>query len=55
MQEWASIYETNESDIGTLDVHRFLQVDGLLTGPPGMGCHRCHLDCVMLLPLFKGV
>ena len=35
MQEWVSIYETNECDIGALDVHRFSQVDRLSTGPPG--------------------
>ena len=28
MQEWVSIYATNECDIGTPDIHRFLQVDG---------------------------
>ena len=37
MQEWVSIYETNEYDIGTLDIYRFLQVDGLSTGPLGFG------------------
>ena len=31
---------TNEFDIGTPDIHRFSQVDGLSTGPPGMGCHN---------------
>ena len=35
MQEWVSIYETNECDIGTPDIHRFPQVDGLSTEPPG--------------------
>ena len=35
MQEWVSIYETNECDIGTSDIHRFSQVDRLSTGPPG--------------------
>ena len=37
MQEYVSIYETNESDIGTLDIYRFPQVDGLSTGPSGFG------------------
>ena len=35
MQEWVSIYEKNECNIGTLNIHRFSQVDGLSTGPPG--------------------
>ena len=35
MQEWVSIYETNECDIGTPYIHKFSQVDGLSTGPPG--------------------
>ena len=35
MQKWVSIYETNECDIGTHDIHRFPQVDRLSTGPPG--------------------
>ena len=35
MQEWVSIYETNECDIGTPDIYRFPQVDGLSMGPPG--------------------
>ena len=40
MQEWVSIYETNECDIGTPDIHRFPQVDGLSKGAPGWGCHN---------------
>ena len=35
MQEWVSIHEINECDIGTPDIHRFSQVDGLSTGPSG--------------------
>ena len=35
MQEWVSIYETNECDIEKPGIHRFSQVDGLSTGPPG--------------------
>ena len=35
MQEWVSIYETNECDIGTLNIYRLPQVDELSTGPPG--------------------
>ena len=35
MQEWVSIYETNEGDIGTPDIHRFTHVDRLSTGPLG--------------------
>ena len=35
MQELVSIYETNECDIGTPDIHMFSQVDGLSTGPLG--------------------
>ena len=38
MQEWVSIYETNECDIRTPDIYRFLQVEELSTGPPGWGC-----------------
>ena len=34
MQEWVSIYETNECDIGIPYIYRFPQVDGLSTGPP---------------------
>ena len=37
MQECVSIYETCECDIGASDIHRFLQVDELSTGPPGWG------------------
>ena len=37
MHEWVSI---NECDIRTLDIYRFPQVDGLSTGPPGLGCHK---------------
>ena len=37
MQEWVSTYETCECDIGAPDVHRFPRVDGLSTGPPGLG------------------
>ena len=37
MQEWVSI---NECDIGTPDIYRFPQVDGLLTGPPELGYHN---------------
>ena len=39
MQEWVSIYETNECDIGTPDIYRLPHVDGLLTGPPDLGRH----------------
>ena len=35
MQEWVSVYETNECDIGTPDIQRFPQVDGLSTRAPG--------------------
>ena len=35
MQEWVSIYETNECDIRTSDIYPFLQVDGLSMGPLG--------------------
>ena len=34
-QKWVSIYETCECDIRAPDIHRFLQVEGLSTGPPG--------------------
>ena len=34
IQEKVSIYETCERDIGAPDIHRFLRVDGLSTGPP---------------------
>ena len=44
MQEWVSIYETNECDIGILDIHKFPQVNGLSTGPPGKGCHNMVLE-----------
>ena len=37
MQEWVSIYETNEFDIGTPDIYRFPQVEGLSTGPQDKG------------------
>ena len=37
MQEWVSVYETNECDVGTTDIHRFLQVDGLSTEPRDRG------------------
>ena len=43
MQECVSIYETCdcaigcECDIGAPDIHRFPRVDGLSTGPPGLG------------------
>ena len=36
IREWVSIYETCECDIGAPDIHRFSQVDGLSTGPPGI-------------------
>ena len=35
MQEWVSIYETYECDIGAPDIHRFPGVDRLPMGPPG--------------------
>ena len=35
MQEWVLIYETNECDIGTPNIHKFSQVGGLSTGAPG--------------------
>ena len=46
MQEWFSIYETNECDIGTTDIYMFPQVDGLSTGPPDLGRHTAcaHRD-----------
>ena len=34
MQEWVSIYEINECNIETLDIHRFPQIDKLSTRPP---------------------
>ena len=37
MQEWVSIYEINECDIRTPDIHRFPQVDGLSMGPTEIG------------------
>ena len=37
MQEWVSIYETYECDIGALDINKFSRVDGLSTGSPGFG------------------
>ena len=37
MQEWVSIYETYECDIGAPDINRFLRVDRLSIGPPGFG------------------
>ena len=39
MQEWVYI---NECDIGTPNIYRFPQVDGLSTGPPELGCHTMH-------------
>ena len=35
MQEWVSIYETRECEIGGPDCHRFPRVDGLSTRPSG--------------------
>ena len=35
IRKWVSIYETCECDIRAPDIHRFPQVDGLSTGPPG--------------------
>ena len=49
MQEWVSIYEINECDIGTPDIYKFPQVDGLSTGPLGMGCHK------IIFPHFKTI
>ena len=43
MQEWVSIYETCECDIEAPDIHRFLQVDGLSTRPPGFGASHILL------------
>ena len=40
MQEWVSIYEACECDIGAPDVHRFPRVDGLSTGPPRLGASQ---------------
>ena len=55
MQEWVSIYETDECDIGAPDIHRFSWVDGLSTGPPGFRASqnkghvggKCHMaECM---------
>ena len=35
IQEWVSIYETCECDIGAPDIHRFPRIDMLSTGPSG--------------------
>ena len=35
MHEWVPVYQKNECDVGTTDIHRFTQVDGLSTGPLG--------------------
>ena len=43
IQKWVSIYETNECDTGIPNIHRFLQVDGLSTGPPGFGASQLLL------------
>ena len=48
MQEWVSIYETNECDIRTPDIYRFMQVEELSTGPPGWGCHKNSLISYLL-------
>ena len=37
MQEWVSVYETCEYDIGAPDIHRFLRVDRLSTKPRDKG------------------
>ena len=42
MQEWVSIYETGECDIGVPDIHRFLWVDELSTRPLGFGASHAH-------------
>ena len=43
MQELVSIYETCECDIGAPDIHRFMLVDGLSTGPPGFGASQLSI------------
>ena len=43
MQEWVSIYETYECDIGAPDIHRFLRVNGLSTRPLGFGASHFRL------------
>ena len=50
MQEWVSIYETNECDIGTPDIHRFQQVDGLSTGPRDRGVTTWYQSLGKRLP-----
>ena len=40
IQEKVSIYETCERDIVTPNIHRFPWVDGLSTGPSGLGRHN---------------
>ena len=36
-QKWVLIYETCECDIGAPDIHRFLWIEGLSTGPRDRG------------------
>ena len=43
IQEEVSLYETNECDIGIPDIHTFSWVDGLSTGPPGLGRHNIYI------------
>ena len=43
IQEEVSIYETCEHDIGAPDIHRFPRVDGLSTGPLGLGRHKLSI------------
>ena len=43
IQKWVSIYETCDYDIRAPDIHRFPQVDGLSTGPPGIGTSQIWL------------
>ena len=38
--------EINECDIGTPDIYRFPQVDGLSMGPPGFGVSQLDIDIV---------
>ena len=48
MHEWVSIYEICECDIRAPDIHRFPQVDGLLTGPPGFrASHNLNGDILL--------
>ena len=48
MEEWVSAYET--CDIEAPNIHRFLRVDELSTGPPGWGITALYQSLGMLLP-----